>query len=57
MLSRTEVPALNRLAAHFAVTACTIRHDVEPLEAMDLLQRIHDGAIASSSSRHRTTSR
>lgn len=37
--------SVNSLAARFDVTASTIRRDLERLEAMDLLQRTHGGAI------------
>lgn len=37
--------SVNSLAARFGVTASTIRRDLERLEAMDLLQRTHGGAI------------
>jgi DeoR/GlpR family transcriptional regulator of sugar metabolism len=37
--------SVNSLAARFEVTASTIRRDLERLEAMDLLQRTHGGAI------------
>jgi DeoR/GlpR family transcriptional regulator of sugar metabolism len=37
--------SVNSLAARFEVTASTIRRDLERLEAMDLVQRTHGGAI------------
>lgn len=37
--------SVNDLAARFSVTASTIRRDLERLEAMDLVQRTHGGAI------------
>ena len=37
--------SVNSLAARFSVTTSTIRRDLERLEAMDLVQRTHGGAI------------
>jgi DeoR/GlpR family transcriptional regulator of sugar metabolism len=37
--------SVNNLAARFDVTASTIRRDLERLEAMELVQRTHGGAI------------
>jgi DeoR/GlpR family transcriptional regulator of sugar metabolism len=37
--------SVNSLAEHFAVTASTIRRDLERLEAMNLVQRTHGGAL------------
>lgn len=37
--------SVNSLAARFSVTSSTIRRDLERLEAMDLVERTHGGAI------------
>ncbi|SFN82126.1 DeoR/GlpR family DNA-binding transcription regulator [Mycetocola miduiensis] len=37
--------SVNSLAERFSVTASTVRRDLERLEAMDLVQRTHGGAI------------
>lgn len=37
--------SVNSLASRFSVTTSTIRRDLERLEAMDLVQRTHGGAI------------
>lgn len=45
VLNNEGFQSVNSLAARFAVTASTIRRDLERLEALSVLQRTHGGAI------------
>lgn len=47
MIQQTQYVDVQNLAAHLHVTPKTIRLDLERLEGMNLLQRVHGGAVIS----------